>query len=193
MGLIKKDINPNVSVPALRKDFKVQPLFWDKKKKQILRLICDSEYSIKQIAEVVSLAPWKVAKYIRDETFQQRYLEILEAGTQQLVGERKRLLKEVMEIMRKEVINNVRKMNPNTILKEYRLILQGYDQEESKVTPRFQQNIFSTKLVSSKAARLFEKAVLEAGGYKPLKASDKEIIEIQNDQIQPRAKKSGGN
>lgn len=190
MGLDKKDINPNAVVPKLKKDFVPQPLFWDKKKKQILRLICNSDCSIKDIAVQVNLLPWKVAKYIRDETFQQRYLEILEASTQQMVGERKRYLKEVIELMRKEVKKRIKNMNPNVILKEFRLALQGWEGEESKKAPQFQQNIFSTKLISPKAAALFEKAVLDAGGYKPLKVSEKEIIEIQQDEVQPGPKKS---
>jgi len=182
MGIKQKDLNP-LSVGVNTKDVVPQPLYWDKKKKEILDMIVKEDTTINEISEKVNLTPWKVSKYIRDKEFQRRYTAIVEANTQQLVGENNRLIQELMRRLRRELKYKIQKLDPDKLLKEYRLLLQGVAQpvkQELIKGPKFQQNIINPQALSPKALKLLEDAVLKEQGFKPLETTNKEIIEIQD-------------
>lgn len=181
MGIKRTELNPN-SVGVSNKDLTPQPLYWDKRKKKILDMIINNDCSIKEIGEEVSLAPWKVSRFIRDKEFQRRYTEIVEAGTEQLLGENKRYIQELMRTLRKEIKFKIANLSPDKLLTEYRLLLQGLSMpaKESLKAPRFQQNIINPQLISPEALKIIEKAILKEQKYIPLEVSSEEIEGIKD-------------
>ena len=181
MGIEQKELNPN-SVGVKTKDLTPQPLYWDEKKKKILDMIINQNCSIKAIGEEVDLAPWRVSRFIRDKEFQRRYTEIVEAGTEQLLGENKRHIQELMRILRREIKYKITKLSPDRLLTEYRLLLQGISApvKENSKGPKFQQNIINPQLISADALKIIEKAVLKDQKFIPLEVSSEEINEAIN-------------
>jgi hypothetical protein len=183
MGLKSSELNYNID--KKKGSLKTpQPLFWDKRKKKILDYIVKKDVTVKDIALKLNMSIWKVTKYIRDPEFQRRYLEIVEANTQQLASENKRCIQDLMRDLRKEIRFKIKNIDPNTLIKEYRLLLQGLavPSKENSSAPHFQQNIISPNLISEKAFKIMEKAVLKEQGYKTLEVSKEEIEEIKNEK-----------
>jgi len=182
MGIKPKELNPMVVEPP--KDTVPQPLYWDKKKKKILDMIANpkKDRTIKEIALKLNITPWKVSRFIRDPEFQRRYTEVVEANTAQLLGENKRLIQELMRELRSEIKLKIKELDPNKLLKEYRLLLQGIAMpaKESGGSTKIQQNIISPQLISPKALEIIEKSILKSQGYKPLVVSQKEIDQVKN-------------
>jgi len=180
MGIEPKELNPNST--GVPEGTTPQPLYWDERKKKLLDMVLQRSCTIKQIGEELNLAPWRVAKHIRDKEFQRRYTEIVEANTQQLLSENSRFVQELMRDLRTELKYKIKSLDPDKLLKEYRLLLQGIslpDKSKEKA-PQFQQNIINPNLISSKVLKVIEEAILKEQGFKPLEVSYKEIKEVRN-------------
>ena len=186
MGIKPKELNPNSIEAEHKGDVPEisQPLYWDKQKKKILDMIISQDCTIKEIGEKINLTPWKVARYIRDKEFQNRYAALVEANTEQLLGENKRLIQELMRDLKKELKYKIAKLEPNKLLTEYRLLLQSIaapaQGKSNSGNPKYQQNIFNPQLISDKALKFLEKAALKEQGFKPLEVSAEEIDEVKH-------------
>jgi len=166
-----------------------QPFYWDKKKKKILDMIINPEKdcTIKEIAEQLNMTPWKVSRFIRDKEFQSRYMDIVEANNAQLLGENKRLIQELMRQLREELKYKITKLDPDKLLKEYRLLLEGLSAPaKESAGPKIQQNIINPQMISEKVLKKIEDAVLKEQGFEPIEATFEEIKEARDGKSKPK-------
>jgi len=165
-----------------------QPLYWDKNKKKILDMIVGKDCTIKEIAEELNMTPWKVSRFIRDKEFQSRYMDIVEANNAQLLGENKRLIQELMRQLREELKYKITQLDPDKLLKEYRLLLEGLSGpvKETTSAPKFQQNIINPQMISEKVLKKIEDAVLKEQGFEPIEATFEEIKEARDGKSKPK-------
>jgi len=186
MGIKKSEFKTDVI--TIEGEPAPQPLYWDKNKKKILDMIVGKDCTIKEIAEELNMTPWKVSRFIRDKEFQSRYMDIVEANNAQLLGENKRLIQELMRQLREELKYKITQLDPDKLLKEYRLLLEGLSGpvKETTSAPKFQQNIINPQMISEKVLKKIEDAVLKEQGFEPIEATFEEIKEARDGKSKPK-------